>query len=412
MANTRRRNFDLGNDGKIDRNANDALGLFATAANTLDCGLVAFWKLDEAAGATRVDSGPNNLDLTDFNTVGQVAGIISSAADFNGSNTYLERNNEAALQFNAGSWTISFWAKYLKANNTGTVGFISKDAGGSRAFHIQRNVTSKDIEVMLNGGTLHNVIADADIPDDTWHHIVIVKDTVLNTVTGWINNVEKSTVSIPAGDITGGASFVIGGINFSGPGEILDGAIDEVGIWNRLLNSTEIGNLYNSGAGITHPFPTGTDIATTKIHVNSGVPTEASADGILVVNDVADKFYFRSSGTWIPAQSGNTVPVQERLSQSTQVDIALTDPSHQFIQPTAAINVDLPAGATEGMYFRIRSLDGAFDITLRDDVDATIFLLGDVVDNGNGNENRLLAECHYLTTTGWVCNLVDELFHN
>jgi len=38
-----------------------------------------------------------------------------------------------------------------------------------------------------------------------------------------------------------------------------DGLIDEVGIWSRALNSTEVSELYNSGSGLAYPFTTGTN---------------------------------------------------------------------------------------------------------------------------------------------------------
>jgi hypothetical protein len=35
------------------------------------------------------------------------------------------------------------------------------------------------------------------------------------------------------------------------------GDIDEVGIWSRVLTSTEVTQLYNGGAGLQYPFTNG-----------------------------------------------------------------------------------------------------------------------------------------------------------
>ena len=35
---------------------------------------------------------------------------------------------------------------------------------------------------------------------------------------------------------------------------ILDGSVDELGLWNRVLTSGEMTNLWNGGAGLTYPF--------------------------------------------------------------------------------------------------------------------------------------------------------------
>src|SRR5262249_31508245 len=41
-----------------------------------------------------------------------------------------------------------------------------------------------------------------------------------------------------------------------------NGAIDEIGVWNRALTSTEITNLYNSGAGLAYPLTASTTVVT------------------------------------------------------------------------------------------------------------------------------------------------------
>jgi hypothetical protein len=41
-----------------------------------------------------------------------------------------------------------------------------------------------------------------------------------------------------------------------------DGTIDEVGIWNRSLSSSEVSELYNGGSGASYPFP---DVLTLNI---------------------------------------------------------------------------------------------------------------------------------------------------
>jgi hypothetical protein len=39
-----------------------------------------------------------------------------------------------------------------------------------------------------------------------------------------------------------------------GPGNWLDGIVDEAGMWNRVLSSDELDALWNDGAGLAYPF--------------------------------------------------------------------------------------------------------------------------------------------------------------
>jgi len=69
----------------------------------------------------------------------------------------------------------------------------------------------------------------------------------------------------------------------SGVGQFFKGIIDEVGIWNRALTSTEISELYNSGNGLQYPFgisPTNFTITAQDKSTNTSLNNfEALVDG-------------------------------------------------------------------------------------------------------------------------------------
>jgi hypothetical protein len=48
--------------------------------------------------------------------------------------------------------------------------------------------------------------------------------------------------------------FSIGNFN---NGQFSSANVDEVGVWNRVLTSAEVTQLYNSGAGLQYPFGLG-----------------------------------------------------------------------------------------------------------------------------------------------------------
>ena len=88
------------------------------------------------------------------------------------------------------------------------------------------------------------------VSDDEWHHIVgmwnglhlklFVDGIEVGTPTAWTYAQEYNGGEFKIGKRSTGLNFV--------------GSIDEVGVWNRALTSAEVIELYNSGAGITHPF--------------------------------------------------------------------------------------------------------------------------------------------------------------
>ena len=98
------------------------------------------------------------------------------------------------------------------------------------------------------------------------------------------------------------------------------------------------------------------------------------------------------------------------MAQGIDVSLANGDIPNQFIDPSAAINVDIDA-TNQDEYFRIESLDIAtFTITVRDEANVAIASLGTAVDNtalgGAASENRRAVECFRLASGTLTCHLL------
>lgn len=87
------------------------------------------------------------------------------------------------------------------------------------------------------------------LPLNTWVNLVITYSGTNAYV--YINGNQVYTTSIT---ISTGSSFFLFGVhpNSSSWGHV--GYLDEIAIWNRQLTSTEVTQLYNSGAGLQYPF--------------------------------------------------------------------------------------------------------------------------------------------------------------
>ena len=176
---------------------------------------------------------------------------------FNGSSDYIDVGNPTELQL-TGAFSVSLWMKTIA---TGTGAFVAKDnnASNPRGFSVEFNNSAPGgYFVIYNGTTTYGVYvfsSDANyinIRDNNWHHIVAVytpSTSVALFVDG--NFVKSNTTNIPAS-----VNFVNDNLNIgrrpqSGGVNYFNGKIDEVAIFNRALDSTEISALYDgSGSNI------------------------------------------------------------------------------------------------------------------------------------------------------------------
>lgn len=150
--------------------------------------------------------------------------------------------------------SVSFWAKSTFGGGSVTTPVINLNSTTAI-----RAVSPSKLFVTFNGatGTLAGTVAIATVADNAWHHIVVEMDnsTAGNTTSnGSSDNIRvyfdgsatQRTVSYSPPTRSGAANFapsapVVGSAT-------LAGSIDDVRIYNRLLNTTEIAALFSGNA--------------------------------------------------------------------------------------------------------------------------------------------------------------------
>ena len=215
---------------------------------------------------TRGDSHGSN-DLTDNNTVGFGTGIISNAADFEATNSeYLSITDAAQTGLDLGSggtdFSISLWANFESLPGSGTYRtFFWKWNSGTNNRQYILDLTNASgtykSAVLLSSNGLAGAYSDESVSlgslsTATWYHIVYVYDASAGTLAVYLNNSLAGThTGTPTSIFNGNADFWIA----NGQG-FQDGLLDEIGVWSKALDTTEISQLYNSGAALAYPFST------------------------------------------------------------------------------------------------------------------------------------------------------------
>ncbi len=240
----------------------------AAAGNGLLNNLVAYWPLNEAAGANNaLDLHTNALTLTQTASPGSAAGkVYAGARTFNGSSQYFSRASESLLQAGDVDFTVAAWV-YL-SSITGIRDFVSH----YRAITPQRSyllrysgdATNRFLCYVSSDGTYVNGVTGTDLVAstfgaasvDTWYLVVFQHDGGANKITLSINNIENSK-SWSAGIKVSTALFMVSGYDGS-PDTGFSGRIGPVAMWKSAaglggcLSATQRGQLYNAGAGLAY----------------------------------------------------------------------------------------------------------------------------------------------------------------
>jgi len=222
----------------------------------INTSLVAWWKLEEAAGAQRNDSiGASHL--TQHNAPAQIAGKVANCASFVSATSQYLDSAAAALDCGDIDFTIACWVwgdtvsstpqsivSKMTATATAWDGYNLGWAGG----HVRWAVGSGANLKTLDGG----VMAAA-----AWHFIVAKHNSVSDTIEIQIDNgapVIMATGGTAPNDAA--SNFCVGAmfLSMGAVGRYLGGDVDEIGFWKRILSYDEITYLYNAGAGRTTPI--------------------------------------------------------------------------------------------------------------------------------------------------------------
>jgi hypothetical protein len=215
------------------------------AGNGLLTNLQAYWKMDNAVAGPRINSVSSNNTLNDavYNIVG-TTGIIGNAAyydyNFGGTNSALQ-NYTPTLSLSSG-FTISAWVNIAseRLGSFQSVFGVFVGTGGPQTYFDSGG------QMYYDKGALGNNDITSYPPLDVWFHYAMVFNSSTLVFNVWENGYQIGTATLNAnyGPVTEIRAF-----NYVITDQPFNGALEEVGFWNRPLSASEIAVLYNNGAG-------------------------------------------------------------------------------------------------------------------------------------------------------------------
>lgn len=221
-------------------------------------GLVAYYKLDELADTDATDSHTGGITLTKHGGIagpGSVAGKLNTCRTFDSADSQYFSVSAPAINF-AGvkDFLISTW---LWFNNNATPCVIMQrwfqSVGTNRQWILARN-SDDTLTLSVSAGAAS--VSSPAVLAAGWHHVLAWRDTANNQIGLAIDN------GIPVTQTYSGASSVntssralfFGSGDFA-PTLVLDGRMDETGIWiGQTYTATAATNLYGGGTPPAYPF--------------------------------------------------------------------------------------------------------------------------------------------------------------
>lgn len=238
---------------------------FLQSASTLRRGLVGDWMLEESSGV-RYDKSPYGNTLTPTNSPGSAVGKQGYGTLFSASSSQqLSRPDNASLSMLNTSFTVSAWAKFYtipsSANGRCLVSKWLSTGSTNREFALTLEYATSNEFVFYcstNGtfaGAKSAKVSGVTVETNIWYFLCAWLDTNTASLNISVNNGTVATNSFSGTCFDGVAPFSLGVLNNSQ--YFMDGIVDDVGIWKRVLSDSERAVLYNQGIGNHFPWSYG-----------------------------------------------------------------------------------------------------------------------------------------------------------
>jgi RHS repeat-associated protein len=209
-------------------------------------GPVAAYPFEEGSGTTTADTSGNNNTGTLSSGVIWTTGKVGNAVEFDGTSGDITVNEASSLDLN-GSFTLSAWVKPNTVSGLQTL-LIKETIQASCSYFLQ--IEDGEIDSGFNNGSgcIEHITTNANLSAGNWYHFVAVLDHGNNMYDTYLNGDLISSVAETGVPVPNTQALLMGRSGYAGGAyERLNGVLDEVNIYNRALDGSEVQALYNAG---------------------------------------------------------------------------------------------------------------------------------------------------------------------
>ena len=210
-------------------------------------GPVAHWTFDQEQGAADSSHRGNHGTLetgaviTAPNTNSAIVG--DGALDLRGVNGHVDI--PTAVLSDASAVTVAYWVSLDSFTadpvaNWGAAIFANDGWGGSQV-HVNVPYLTGIPELAVCCAPPWTTADGPIAPDGSWVHVALTYDSETGTGTAYVNGDPQGSTAGPAGKLVGTGPATIGAYN--GNSRYVDGRIDDLRIYNRVLSQGEIEGL-------------------------------------------------------------------------------------------------------------------------------------------------------------------------
>lgn len=201
---------------------------------------IAAYPFDENTGTVAADAVGDH-DATLVGGASWTAGKSGSALAVNGSGQYADTG--AALLNTEGSYSAAAWVKF-NAVGDGFQTVVSQDGDSTSAFFLQYSGADHRLAFSFVGT---RALAPTAPEPNRWYHLVGVRDAASGTLKLYVDGQPVATKSVCLGDASTGHTVIGRGKYGGGPVDYLNGAVDQVHVYDRALSDADVSALYSSG---------------------------------------------------------------------------------------------------------------------------------------------------------------------
>ncbi len=235
---------DLYNSGRVILGSGSgSLTAHAAGREFLTSGLVGYWDFDgpNVTGSTVTDISGNGNDATINGDAEPALGKIGQGFKFDGSGDDLILSHDSTLDPGTGDITVAVWLKVEPGNQ---YAFSKRHIFDGYQLNIDSFGT---LDMFWGDGSVYvfNLAGVSNIVDGQWHHVALTFDHG-GTAIGYVDGVQDATkdISSVTGTVGSGQSGYIGQYvnNY-----YVNGLLDDLRIYSRVLTADEITQLYQTG---------------------------------------------------------------------------------------------------------------------------------------------------------------------